>query len=90
MSPAFKDLLKYIVLYRKLRGRANGKLIMEQLVLAYAKQLATGMPEDQWRKNMLVLIEVCQAEHNRLKARDYSKLRRIKKKAEAYGYEHNL
>lgn len=90
MSGAFRDLLRYIVLYRKLRGRASSKLVTEQLILAYAKQLVTGMPEEHWRKNMLVLIEICQQEHDKLKQREAYTLKKLKEKAEEYGLEHNL
>lgn len=63
ISPTFVRLLNYIVRYRKIRGKASSKLVIEQLILAYAKQITTGMPEPVWRKNMLVLINECEVEH---------------------------
>lgn len=63
ISPAHKRLLKYIVAYRKLRGRASASVVAEQLILSYAKQLATGMPERLWHEHILTLINECEDEH---------------------------
>ena len=56
ISKEHDQLLKYIVRYRRLRGASSKKITTEQLILAFAKQLVTGMPEPKWRANMLALI----------------------------------
>lgn len=63
ISPDFNRLLRYMVKYRNLRGKASARIIVEQLILAYAKQLATGMPEKLWQDNIIVLINLCEQEH---------------------------
>jgi hypothetical protein len=63
ISPTFLRLLNYIVKYRRIRSKANGKTVIEQLILAFAKQIVTGMPEPVWRANMLTLINECEVEH---------------------------
>lgn len=67
ISVSFWRLLGYIVTYKRLRSRMSGSRLVEQLILAYAKQLATGMPEELWRKNILLLINQCEAD-NQLRA----------------------
>lgn len=62
ISKRHQLLLGYIVKYRRLRGMASKKLIIEQLIVAYAKQLATGMPEPQWRANLVTLINEAEKE----------------------------
>ena len=66
ISPTFLRLLAYLVTYRKLRGKATIRLTIEQLILAFAKQLVSGMPEKLWRANMLALINECEKEHEEL------------------------
>lgn len=56
----FDDLLNYIVTYRKLRASTSKKMVVEQLIHAYAKQLAVGMPEEAWRQTMLDMINKCE------------------------------
>lgn len=63
LSHTFLRLLTYIVKYRRMRGRVTSRLLVEQLILAYAKQIITGMPEPVWRANMLTLINECEVEH---------------------------
>lgn len=83
----FRRLLKYIVLYRRLRGKATGKLVLEQLVLAYAKQLIAGMPEQLWRDNMLLLISECEVVHQKDRAKEYYRRRKLLKKAKELGLD---
>lgn len=60
------DLLNYIVAYRKARQpmftkRKSSKLaIAQQLVVAYAKQLVVGMPDEAWRQTMIQKINECE------------------------------
>lgn len=56
ISKEHKELLDYIVTYRRTYGRSTRKITVEQLVLTYAKQLATGMINKEWREHMLHLI----------------------------------
>lgn len=81
ISPTFVRLLKYVVDYKRLRGRASVKLIAEQLILAYAKQITTGMPEAVWRANMLALINECDKEHQEYYDHERAKHEELKRKA---------
>lgn len=85
ISPTFKRLLLYIVKYRKIRGRATARLVAEQLILAYAKQLVSGMPEQLWRDNMLALINICEVEHQEGYKREVQKHKQLEKKASQSG-----
>lgn len=79
----FLRLLHYIVKYRKLRGRASARVVVEQLILAYAKQLTSGMPEANWRANIIELINMCEqthAERFNNEKRSHQKLKRTAEK----------
>lgn len=62
------ELLDYVVTYLKARlpinqkRQASRQAVANQLILAYAKQLASGIPEDHWRANMIYLINECEIE----------------------------
>lgn len=51
-----KDLLAYLVSWRKLREPSSQKMLINDIIVAYAKVVATGMPEEVWRKNIINLI----------------------------------
>lgn len=62
----FDTLLDYIVDYRKARTAENSKrqssrkMVVNQLILAYAKQLTVGMPEQAWVNSMIDRINACE------------------------------
>jgi len=74
-------LFSYVVRYKKLRGKASVKLLAEQLILAYAKQITSGMPEPVWRANMLTLINECEKEHEKEYQHDLERHKEIERKA---------
>lgn len=55
-----EDLLQYIVTYRKLRGKANKRIVVNELIIEYAKKLTTGMPEAVWRESTIELINAAE------------------------------
>lgn len=72
-----------------MRGKASLKLLTEQLILAYAKQIISGMPEPVWRANMLTLINECESEHQEEYRRDIERHKEIQRKAsQSLGTEH--
>lgn len=80
VSPSFQVLAKYITEYRRLRGKATIRIVMEQLILSYAKQLASGMPEETWRYNILSLINMCEEEHKELYEKEQRKYQEYKER----------
>lgn len=84
VSPNHLRLLKYIVAYRRLRGKASMKLVAEQLLLAYAKQLTSGMPEQAWRDNILMLVNMCEEEQAQYDKVQYRRQREFHKKADQF------
>jgi hypothetical protein len=86
ISPQFKQLLDFIKHYRQLRGPTSMRLIAEQLILAYAKQLVSGVPEQTWRVNMLTLINVCEEEHTAFFAQQKKKHDHIQAIARRYDH----
>ena len=59
------QLLKYIVAYLRLRGYVASRQVVDKLIVAYGKQLVTGMPEPAWRATMLDLINKCEVPYRR-------------------------
>lgn len=56
-------------------------MVTEQLILAYAKQLVSGIPEAVWRANMLTLINECEKEHQEDYEHEIAKHEEIKRRA---------
>lgn len=57
LNEEYHDLLIYLVMYTKLRQPKNNKrTVVQDMILARAKQLVTGMPEELWRQNLIQLI----------------------------------
>lgn len=59
-----KDLLGYIVAWRKLREPTSNKSLIGEIIVAYAKAISTGMPEEVWRKNIINLINKAEEAEN--------------------------
>lgn len=56
-------------------------MVTEQLILVYAKQLVSGMPEPVWRANMLTLINECDKEHREDYEREIAKYNETQRRA---------
>lgn len=83
-QPEVRDLLKYIVQYRNIRDTTTAVKIVDQLILAYGKQLVSGMPERHWRDNMLVHIQEAEesiARYNQKRHERYQVFRRKEQNA---------
>lgn len=61
----FNTLLKFIVQYRQQKQDTNARLLIEQLILAYAKQMVTGVLDENQRAIIINLTTKAEAVHKR-------------------------
>lgn len=81
MDGSHKILLKYLVEYRRLREPMSGRRLINQLILAYAKQLASSMPEKLWQDNIITLINDCEVEHEAYRKQQLKRIKELEKRA---------
>lgn len=62
ISVQFDNLLVYVTKHRNMRSYTNKGLTVEDLILAYAKQLVAGMPKAEWREHAMRLVKEAEAD----------------------------